>query len=343
MLKLRTVICTFLLTSIFSSTVLATSVRIESHDKTIYTGQVTEATTLQEVLSSISEKNNIEVQYKKNNGVTIISAINGVENNLFGNNDGWYTYINKNGEVLMGDNPLNTIIEKDDEIVVYYGHIEDTKIINTPSITIDGRDLDFKINSDFSPAGIKIHVKTPKDTQRILISDETGIVTTKVNDLGNYKYFGEYYNYSDYPKVVKTEEKQFFVGPIDKNKVTRGESIDYIINHLGITSNNRTNPFTDVTFGEFYYVEALVAYHNNIISGYDDGSFQGDSYITLSELSIMLSRAKDATSVQSKSYDTNAPEWAKNSVNYCIDKGIFTLDDDFTRFVTLDDLNKINY
>ncbi len=329
----------------FSTTTFANSasvkVRVESHDKTIAQGNA-QGVTFQEAINNFSEENNIDILYNINDGFVAINSVENIRNKSLGSDDGWFAYINRNGEIIVGSTILTSTLEDGDQLVIYYGDPEETEIINVPTLKFDDNTLNFEINSHTNPSGIKIHIITPKKTQRILISDETGHLFTSVNDLGHYQYYAEYYNYSSYPKIVKTETTDFFVGSKDGDKVTRGEAIDFIINQFDVKPFGNTDSFLDIEPNLFYYNEAIIAKSNNILSGYSDGTFRGDNYITLSELSVIISRIKNIDNLQLDSYKTNAPLWATESVDFCISLEIFHESDDFRRLVTIEDLLKIN-
>lgn len=318
-------------------------ITIESYDRTISSGY-TSGDTLVQCLDNFANLKNFSVVYDNEGGFNKIYSIKGIKENQFGDTDGWYTYIKSGDTVTQNIDMLDYKVKSGDNIVVYYGDFYETKIINSINSNIENNKLSLELNInrdiDESLEGIRVHLYTPKKTQRIIKTNKNGIVTSRLNDLGMYSYYAENYSYDSYPAVVKTKKEEMFVGPKNKEAVTRGEAIDFIVNNFSIKRG--TSPsvnFDDTDINDFYFQELNIATTNNLISGYEDNTFRGDKTITLLEFASILSRISDDNNYEI--LDLGLPDWAAKGISKAVAEGYVSANDDFYRNVTEADLMKI--
>ncbi|MFV0504125.1 MAG: S-layer homology domain-containing protein [Lachnospirales bacterium] len=318
-------------------------ITIESYDTTLSQGYA-KGSTYAEVLENFAMQKDLEIVYSTENNINKIYSVNGIESKLFGPTDGWYSYIIRGDTILENTDILSTPIKDGDMLITYYGDFHDTRIIYDTITRANNKNISIylvtptEIDADLS--NIKVHLYTPKNTQRIMKTNKEGVVTSKLKDLGYYTYYAEGYNYDSYPSIVRTVNEGFVLGPENKEKVTRGEFIDFLVNNFSIgKGKNGSKDFTDVSMSDFYSTEVSIACSQNIISGYDDKTFRGSEPITMLEYAAILARID--SNVVEVNTNINVPSWAMSSVSKAISKGYVSEDTDFTRNVTEEDLIKI--
>lgn len=318
-------------------------INIESYDNTIASGS-TSGETFVQCLDNFSSNKNLTVVYDNQDGFNKIFSINSITENKFNAEDGWNAYIIRGANIIHSTDMLDTKVINGDKLVLYYGKYDATKIIKSITPTIKDNNLSLKLNvngsSNENLTGMRVHLYTPKKTQRIIKTDAYGIINSRLVDLGMYSYYTEGYSYNSYPIVVKTIKENLFFGPKDKNATTRGEAIDFIINNFSIgIGNNISINFDDVNINDFYYQELNIATTNKLVSGYGDGTFKGDRQISLAEFAVILSKTSNKTDY--KVLDLDAPSWAINGISKAISLGYVSATEDFHRNVTENDLLNI--
>lgn len=113
--------------------------------------------------------------------------------------------------------------------------------------------------------------------------------------------------------------------------ITRAEIMTMVVNALGILNAEATASFNDVAKADWYYVYIASGAANNLIKGYEDGSFKPNSNITraevmtiiyrvLNERSLLTAKAGEAVFAD----DASIPDWSKNMVYALRDNGIVT-------------------
>lgn len=113
--------------------------------------------------------------------------------------------------------------------------------------------------------------------------------------------------------------------------VTRAEFAKLIVTACGIdTSQNSSAVFSDVGSDSWYAPYVNAAYRNSFVSGYEDGSFNPDSFITREEMAKMLCAAADYLNLQSEANDdidfsdsNQISVWAHLYVRKAYNLGIF--------------------
>ncbi|WP_050616546.1 S8 family peptidase [Bacillus testis] len=77
-----------------------------------------------------------------------------------------------------------------------------------------------------------------------------------------------------------------------KNMITRTEAVVLLVNGLGLdTALPAEAPFKDLKADSFGAKQVAAAKQAGILSGFPDGTFRGQQYVTRAEMSIMLARA----------------------------------------------------
>lgn len=154
--------------------------------------------------------------------------------------------------------------------------------------------------------------KAPEDTQNQV--SEAGFT-----DLDDYPWAKEAILYFKKNGVVNGKTDTLFAPGDD---VTRAEFCKILVNAFGLSGSKDISEFYDVTPQSWYYPYVAAAYENGIISGFSDGSFQGDSSVTREQMVTMLYRYMQRSSMIEKQDNiTNTfgdyneiSDYAKNAV-----------------------------
>lgn len=77
--------------------------------------------------------------------------------------------------------------------------------------------------------------------------------------------------------------------PLDS--ITRAETVTMLVRLFGFTKKDENTTFNDMTGNEWYADYVKIASSNSIVSGYPDGSFEGNKQISRQELSTMVNNA----------------------------------------------------
>jgi len=119
-------------------------------------------------------------------------------------------------------------------------------------------------------------------------------------------------------------------------EISRGELAAIVVRGLGLmnTGIGKTS-FSDVDKKEWYYDAVSIAYENELISGYPDGSFQPSSKISREEAMVIIARAMRVAGIENGISYTEAEEvldlfsdsgsvsqWAELAVADCVKAGI---------------------
>lgn len=107
--------------------------------------------------------------------------------------------------------------------------------------------------------------------------------------------------------------------------VTRGMFVQTLYNLSGEEDIEGEAPFIDL-IGTEYYAEAVVwAWEHDIVTGYDDGTFRGEKFITREELMHLLFRYVGEEKVKatlSREDSTEIALWAKAAVSWGTKKSL---------------------
>lgn len=112
--------------------------------------------------------------------------------------------------------------------------------------------------------------------------------------------------------------------------ITRAEFVTIITNALGIEPENPSGEtdFKDIA-NHWAKGRIIAAARKGMIKGMLDGSFKPDDFISVGEVSAILSRAYPANKVRQETYSRlNPAHWAFVHVKAMFDAGILTRDDD---------------
>ncbi len=82
------------------------------------------------------------------------------------------------------------------------------------------------------------------------------------------------------------------------DNVTRAEFVTMLVKTFKLTSDNKTNNFTDVNEGDWYYDSVNIAVGNGIISGISEDYFGASEKITRQDIAVMSIRLWDAIGKQ---------------------------------------------
>lgn len=130
--------------------------------------------------------------------------------------------------------------------------------------------------------------------------------------------------YTHYNAIISLNELGIMKGVTSTEfkpnaEVKRGEAAQYIVNALNFNTENVQNPgFTDVSTSNPYYKAIAVLYENDVISGYNDGTFRPNNTLTRSQIAKMLTLSfnlNEATTTLTKFTDVNKLS-DKNTIHY---------------------------
>jgi len=166
-------------------------------------------------------------------------------------------------------------------------------------------------------------------------------VNTKNTDLDHYKYMNVYS--IDGEKYVKPDQP-----------ITRAEAAFAVFNLL---NNNKKNvppsgapEFSDVPADHPYHKQITFLAHREFLTGYPDGTFQPDGYLTRAEFAEIIVRSQKLVRKENVML---APDigghWAMGSINSCITRkymngypdGTFQPDGTITRAEVAATMNRI--
>lgn len=107
--------------------------------------------------------------------------------------------------------------------------------------------------------------------------------------------------------------------------ITRGEFAKIIVSATDTLDSDAASSFTDVSTEDWYYYYVSSAYKQGYITGYPDGSFRPDDYITRADICTIVSRSLGSpTTVSGEMFKDDAliPSYAKIPVYALVRQGI---------------------
>lgn len=131
------------------------------------------------------------------------------------------------------------------------------------------------------------------------------------------------------PELEKGDHFAYIVGYEDgtvrpQNNITRAEVATIFFRLLTEESReayySEVNAFTDVSDGDWYNNAISTLVNADIITGYTDGSFRPDAYITRAELAAIASRFDDISGGETRLTDIDG-HWAEELISSAYNKG----------------------
>ncbi|MDR1689694.1 MAG: S-layer homology domain-containing protein [Clostridiales bacterium] len=319
-------------------------ISIESYNKTIVRGMV-EASSVREALLKLCSANNLSVILNADGSE--IRSVGDVENNVFTVYDCWQGYILRGGKVVQSPSILNEEIVRGDDVIIYYGHISDTKIMTDFSYTKSGLNLVFgaaskaviwyEDNGEWVSgettqflSGVKVNITEPGKTRKIVQTNNKGHAEIPLNTPGVYKIYADGYRMRNNPNIVRTLNYIYFNSDTGKGAITRAEACAFFVQAFDLTPKGTFKTFADVFSSTPYSEQIKTAASNNLVSGYENGYFMPDDTVNLLQLGIMLSKLyPDAADTQNLAdtnakTDTNAQPDSKTAVNEDAEGDTFT-------------------
>lgn len=122
-------------------------------------------------------------------------------------------------------------------------------------------------------------------------------------------------------KIIKGYKGSIF---LPNASIRRDESMKMIVTSLGVSYSGYHSNFSDVKKGSWAYEFISYANSNNIIKGYEDGTFKPGHPITRAEMATILSNTfKFQVGSSSLSFkDINDTHWAYNAIQLLSSNGI---------------------
>ncbi|MFV0519302.1 MAG: S-layer homology domain-containing protein [Lachnospirales bacterium] len=109
--------------------------------------------------------------------------------------------------------------------------------------------------------------------------------------------------------------------------ITRAEVVQIIYNLYGrrsVIDESYLENFSDVTENEWYSDALAYAYKNNVINGYEDGTFRPNEPITRAEVAVIIAKFsnKNIGSTTKVAFSDIDTEWARESIEKLVSNGI---------------------
>ncbi|UKS31019.1 S-layer homology domain-containing protein [Paenibacillus sp. HWE-109] len=125
--------------------------------------------------------------------------------------------------------------------------------------------------------------------------------------------------------------------------ITRAEFAAIIVRGLGLKLENRTPNFSDVKAADWYSSAIMTAQSNQLIDGFEDGTFRPEDKITREQAMIIIAKAMAITGLKAKLTNHNAADvlrtytdatesapWAMSGIADSIQAGIVSGRDEAT-------------
>lgn len=303
---------------------------IQGHDRELAQGGVY-AYTFKEAIQQLSSNNNINIVFSHEGAKSGIYSVNNIKNGFIPDG-GWHGYIIRGGSYLKPDEYLDMSMENGDEIVLYYGNANETKIITDFTLSEENGTLTFRVSTaytlwsqgsgkwekdmvDEKLSGVNIHLIMPGGSRKILKTSSLGIASTKVSKLGVYKYYAESYVSGGLPLVVRTTNNLFIYGVKDEENVTRAEAAAFLVNLFGLPDSREPALFSDVSMDMEYGDEIYAAAGAGIISGFSDNTFRPEEPVNQLQMAVMLSKVYDKKSDMTEFDESELPKWAVGAIS----------------------------
>lgn len=313
------------------------SVRIEGTDRTLLEQNVF-ADTFLEAVQRAGEKAEISVIVGQNEAEKWIESVEGLVRDTF-EGGGWYGYVVREQNRMQQSQFLDMPLESGDEVILYYGSPEKTKIINGLESDLEGNKLILSAKNTYQKweltdgkmqskevveeiSGIRIHLETPDGKEKFVLTDAKGKAEFILEKTGYYCYYGEKYQTNDLPGMVKTKKNFLLYGVKNPDAITRGEFAALLMQKKGDIKKEENLSFSDIeTHPCKEEIERVVS--AGLMSGYPDGTFHPDQEISLLECIVILSRTLQETEVE-RTVSIDAPDWARESLQKAISQGLIS-------------------
>ncbi len=133
-----------------------------------------------------------------------------------------------------------------------------------------------------------------------------------------------------YDSVKRLAENFILNGYLDGTfkpdaNITRGEFAKIIVSATDTLDVDATSSFSDVSTSDWYYLYVSSALKEGYITGYPDGTFRPDAYITRADICTIVQRCLEAefqTGVTAFSDDHLIPIYARDAVYSLVSLGI---------------------
>jgi hypothetical protein len=159
-----------------------------------------------------------------------------------------------------------------------------------------------------------------EDDENIVVGSNGGLAI-----LTNAKTFGDIQNHWAKDDIEKMSTMGYVNGSDDEfrpnENITRAEFASLVVRILGLETDITYNDtFSDVKSTDWYANNISIAVENNIVKGYENGTFNPNGYIMREEIASIISNeiGKKLTSDEIKevisNYTDNVSAWAQSSV-----------------------------
>ena len=130
--------------------------------------------------------------------------------------------------------------------------------------------------------------------------------------------------------MVGTGEHTF--SPNDN--LTRAQAVMSLYRAAGSPPVSSSSTFSDVNSGDWYSTAIAWAKENNIVAGFEDGTFRPNDYLTNQQMTAILAKyaEHDGKNISSSgnldkySDSLSVSNWAKNSMAWAVESGVYTGD-----------------
>ncbi|MGN7763315.1 cadherin-like beta sandwich domain-containing protein [Paenibacillus sp. 22594] len=120
-------------------------------------------------------------------------------------------------------------------------------------------------------------------------------------------------------------------------EITRAEFATILVRGLGLNTAHGSTPFTDVSSSDWYSSAVQTAYRYQLVSGFENGTFRPDDFITREQAMTMIAQAMHLTGLSAKLSSSSTAEllgsftdtgeasaWALDSIAASLQAGLIT-------------------
>jgi hypothetical protein len=205
-------------------------------------------------------------------------------------------------------------------VSIFYYDEEEQKWIDLGGIA-DGEWITTEVDhfTKFAVLAVDAEIETPSDAKKETPSEPAPALL----DIAGH--WGEVY-------ILEAVEKKLVQGYPDgtfrpDQPITRAEFLVMLVKALGLKGGEAALPFTDRDkIGPWAREAVAIAVQEGIVTGYADGTFRPDAYITRAEMAVMIARALGmAVGAEIRTAfadDQEIPAWAKGAVEALRQQGI---------------------
>ncbi len=209
-------------------------------------------------------------------------------------------------------------------IMKEYTGLDDLKIgMKVTAVGVGSRDVDESSASAAIFARLRV-----RDRSEIVITDSTVDVAAAFKDVNANDWFVDAVKYCVENDLLNGVDTAVFAPNTTLSRAMVATVLYRLAGSLAVSS---TSNFKDIEAGQWYSDAVAWAAENEIVNGYDDGTFRPNASITRQEMATMIARyAKNVAGMDTTpTIETlnfadaaSVAAWAKDAVLWCVENGI---------------------